>query len=44
MARAKALGFRLLRSPDLPFLVLWLASLLAGILVYRQFEFAMGNR
>jgi hypothetical protein len=37
MARIKAPGFSLLRSPDLPFLVLWLASLLAGILVYRDF-------
>ena len=40
MAHAKAPSFRLLRSPDLPFLALWIASLLAGMLVFRKFGLA----
>jgi hypothetical protein len=30
----------LLRSPDSPFLILWLASLLAGVLIFRDFGLA----
>ncbi len=40
MRRSLLSPSRLLRSPDLPFLVLWLASLLAGILVFRDFGLA----
>jgi hypothetical protein len=40
MRRSVPPGFRLLRSPDLPFLALWLVSLLAGILIFRDFGLA----
>jgi hypothetical protein len=30
----------LIRSPDLPFVALWLASLLAGVLLFRDFGFS----